>query len=757
MRYLLTKQAIRLYVWIGILVTVIVVPCSLYLTHRFSAYAYTQMSEFQQDRIAQTASRTDFLLSKLKAYSLNMYEDRTIRDWLQADRNLPLANMEALQIVSSYMATEPFLKRVYLVNRSTRAVLDSAVGVVPFEQFADPAMLNRLETDPPAFLQFFPHRLGEATYPAMLVPATPARKAENGYLAVLLDREALQAFLLENNERLGTEIWILDEQDRPVLGEREAVPAIGVLEESRASAERGTEAAAERGEERPFLNRAPLASQAWTVVSRSDLRTFRQQAESFRNGILGGSGLVLLCLLAAAFWNSRRVIRPFRSLAEQVSTRLSAEPDKGPHRPLPGDEYRILKDGIEWLATSVDEMKGSLQAAFPLAKAEYMRQWVLQGRVNQSVRNDAVAASGLAGRETLFLAVLKIDRYGQWAESVDMHARRQRKEAIARIAEETLASGGAGCEAVDLAGDHLVLLLGYDGEWQALLQLLERAKRRIAARTGLGVTIALSDRKHREDDLRAAYDVCLELAKLRFLGGEDRIYTEADYETYANLLQPLPEPKTLEHLIVAVKAGRTEELAERLGELFGPMAAMRYSECRVRLTVILFTIMKEFDSLSALQKVDGIDRQLDRFSTLAELRDWLHAELLLVMEQLGSRKSLERKDRLVEEMKVYLQARLQDPLLAAEDVADHISLSVKYARRLFQDIQGVTLSGYLLDLRIRKVKELLVTTSLPVAEIGEQSGFLTRSHFFTAFKKATGMTPSQYREHAAGKREEEAG
>ncbi|WP_420871922.1 helix-turn-helix transcriptional regulator [Cohnella rhizosphaerae] len=60
----------------------------------------------------------------------------------------------------------------------------------------------------------------------------------------------------------------------------------------------------------------------------------------------------------------------------------------------------------------------------------------------------------------------------------------------------------------------------------------------------------------------------------------------------------------------------------------------------------------------------------------------------------------------------------------------------------------MTLSEYILQERIAKVKELLATTDWTVTDIGERAGFQTKSHFFTIFKKATGLTPSQYRDTA---------
>ncbi|WP_274365307.1 hypothetical protein [Paenibacillus thermotolerans] len=50
MRELPSRNFIRLFLWIGIVLTIIVVPFSLFLSNQFSKYAYSQMDLFNQDK-----------------------------------------------------------------------------------------------------------------------------------------------------------------------------------------------------------------------------------------------------------------------------------------------------------------------------------------------------------------------------------------------------------------------------------------------------------------------------------------------------------------------------------------------------------------------------------------------------------------------------------------------------------------------------------------------------------------------------------
>ena len=53
--------------------------------------------------------------------------------------------------------------------------------------------------------------------------------------------------------------------------------------------------------------------------------------------------------------------------------------------------------------------------------------------------------------------------------------------------------------------------------------------------------------------------------------------------------------------------------------------------------------------------------------------------------------------------------------------------------------------NWLRALRIERAKELLASSTLPLAEIALAVGFSTQPEFTTAFKRATGVTPGAWR------------
>ena len=79
------------------------------------------------------------------------------------------------------------------------------------------------------------------------------------------------------------------------------------------------------------------------------------------------------------------------------------------------------------------------------------------------------------------------------------------------------------------------------------------------------------------------------------------------------------------------------------------------------------------------------------------------------------------------------------------ELAVRVGVSPTALSRAFVAEAGVALSRYLKVARVARARQLLATTRLPTAAIAYAAAFGTRVTFFRAFRRATGMTPIEYR------------
>lgn len=92
----------------------------------------------------------------------------------------------------------------------------------------------------------------------------------------------------------------------------------------------------------------------------------------------------------------------------------------------------------------------------------------------------------------------------------------------------------------------------------------------------------------------------------------------------------------------------------------------------------------------------------------------------------------------------HMEQHLDKPLTLKE-ATSRVSVSPNYFSSLFKMVTGVTFSGFLSELRLRKAGELLLQSDLSVGEVMEAVGYLHTGHFFKTFKIKYGVTPYAYK------------
>lgn len=81
-----------------------------------------------------------------------------------------------------------------------------------------------------------------------------------------------------------------------------------------------------------------------------------------------------------------------------------------------------------------------------------------------------------------------------------------------------------------------------------------------------------------------------------------------------------------------------------------------------------------------------------------------------------------------------------------EQIAEMFQTSSKYLSRIIKEGLGVGFHQYLSKVRIDNAKKLLLSTSLTIREVAEQTGFNNQNTFLRMFDKLEGLTPTQYRQ-----------
>ena len=115
------------------------------------------------------------------------------------------------------------------------------------------------------------------------------------------------------------------------------------------------------------------------------------------------------------------------------------------------------------------------------------------------------------------------------------------------------------------------------------------------------------------------------------------------------------------------------------------------------------------------------------------------------------------KSRLIEQIKSltidYVYHHLGELKVNFSDyLTDELHHDYNYLSTLFSSIEGTTIEKHLINLKIERVKELLIYDEKTLSEIAYELGYSSVAHLSGQFKKITGFTPSYFKQLKEQKR-----
>jgi two-component system response regulator YesN len=145
-----------------------------------------------------------------------------------------------------------------------------------------------------------------------------------------------------------------------------------------------------------------------------------------------------------------------------------------------------------------------------------------------------------------------------------------------------------------------------------------------------------------------------------------------------------------------------------------------------------------------IPELDSIETVLTNIRTIEQLR--IQAQRILV-SALTFRDSQTKSQYagMIRRVKEYIDHHYMDPNLSLNDVATQVNLSPSHFSVVFSQETCKTFREYLTEIRIKKAKELLRTTTLRSAEISYQVGYNDPHYFSFVFRKNMGLSPSEFR------------
>ena len=140
----------------------------------------------------------------------------------------------------------------------------------------------------------------------------------------------------------------------------------------------------------------------------------------------------------------------------------------------------------------------------------------------------------------------------------------------------------------------------------------------------------------------------------------------------------------------------------------------------------------------------------DRIQLRGEIRKSLSEPMQESRTDIRALPKSEREEELFKKINAHilLHQRYLDPFLSLDKISEELGIGISNLSKLINQYSNKNFSDYINQLRVEESKELLGNSSFKsytIVSIGLECGFNSKSTFYTAFKKFTGLTPTQYR------------
>lgn len=155
---------------------------------------------------------------------------------------------------------------------------------------------------------------------------------------------------------------------------------------------------------------------------------------------------------------------------------------------------------------------------------------------------------------------------------------------------------------------------------------------------------------------------------------------------------------------------------------------------------VYFAYMMEKGEVSADNKLNSLLISLqncNRDDAVKITRDFI---VQILQTDIGESHEIIRK------AKLYIKEHLNEDI-SVYSIAEMLYLTPTYFSKLFKHSTGEGCNNYIIRKRIQKAKSLLETTSMKTGKIATLVGYKDTNYFSLAFKKQTGMSPTEFREN----------
>ncbi|MGI2296515.1 helix-turn-helix domain-containing protein [Paenibacillus sp. GXUN7292] len=661
--------------------------------------------------------------------------------------------------VTSFLHSNPQLASVYVYSDVSGKILTNKV-YLPSLDNDDSWLVEHLNMD--GYIKWLPtHKIWEGSMQRDVVtlirpyPTISKPGFRKGLVAVNIDEVLLQRMIAGNYDtQYAGQTMLLDHEgnvvthsDRSKLyGNSETLPYIQQILDGGDKGEftvniEGTETSI-------FYQKSDYTD--WKIVTVIPNSAVYKQLESTRDLLI----IIALCMIVAAllfmFYFNNRTFKPIERLAGKMFGAYR-KPPQGAVARLKG--FGSLETIFDQLHTDREQLEQQVRDFKPVLKWRLMMDMLTGNKTEFAAVGHQLEYIGIKLFPHYYMVCsVEIEK----SETMSSRDQALYTFMLCNVAEELINAEHAGI-AADLGGGKAVIVISFaegDEEQnqlraQAIMDLVLKVMER---EFHLSVTAGLGKCYASMDGIPKSYDQSIKALQYKLLFGAAAVISIDDISTSQNQ-DYYKIIKKAERVTEALKQANSEQVNQEVIEMFSDALGSNLSPDLIR-QLAYELIMKALQMVSSIgidpedtiASLGNLHQRISTCDNWYEIEQIVHSVLNGILDKIVEKRNSRGKNKSVESIIQYIQEHYQESDLSLDQLADQFQLTPPYISKLFKEHTERNFIDYLIEIRIAASQELLKDKNKKVNEVSEMVGYTNTRSFLRAFKKYTGLTPTEYRE-----------
>ncbi|MEC0090734.1 response regulator transcription factor [Paenibacillus macquariensis] len=207
----------------------------------------------------------------------------------------------------------------------------------------------------------------------------------------------------------------------------------------------------------------------------------------------------------------------------------------------------------------------------------------------------------------------------------------------------------------------------------------------------------------------------------------------------------------IEYLRACMENGQDNSFFVTLEELlsFASLAGPFPSDIQMELYFLLVSVFLPHGLQHSISNAPS-NEDLGRFTQFERYESWhqICEEFMLISKGIFERKMVGmnmQEHELIKKIQNYITSHMSSDISLTK-IGEVVGHNPSYLSRVYKKLTGQGLSTYINEVRLEKSKSMLEQNRLKVNDISMELGFLSSQYFYRFFKKATNLTPQEYRD-----------